>query len=682
MSGDAADTKRCPERECAILVVDDIEDNLVLMTEVFADEPWTVVTARDAAEALALVETQPFDLFLLDVQMPDMDGFELCRRLKRVPETRDVPVVFITAERKSTASVIQGLDVGGFDYITKPFAHGELLARVRVMLRLRTAERRFLAIQQALAEQNESLTAVNERLAESCQEMLDQRSELMRKTRELEHATQVRSQFLARMSHELRTPLNAITGFAQLMSADRKNTLTPRQMQRLEKIRRNSIQLLNLINDILDISKIDADRLVLDVASVDLPAVMRDCSELIAPLLEGKPVTLNVEAPQALPNWQGDELRLRQIVTNLLTNAAKFTESGVITLLVSNEGEQVSISVRDSGIGIAPEHLRFVFDAFRQVDSSSTRKAGGTGLGLAICRKLCTLMNGTIRAASEPGEGSQFIVKLPWIVPVASTPDAKVDRAEGAGDRRVVVLCTSDPGMVDLFQVHLGAQGIETRKVEPWAAASGALEEESADGVIYDLRSEGVVDALRLLTATGSSLSDRWFTAWTDDHQLGCLFQLDGVIVESLESPEMSSMFHALPGESCGVLVVSDTESVRQRLCDVLAAHAHVEVHQSSMHEAIDMLAVGDNSVCVVDLGHDPSTVSALVARIRRVPEWAPVRIVGAVPRTGLVDEKGGDVASCDDAVGRYGVSTPTLLFDFAERVVAKHEGWKVGELV
>ena len=156
--------------ESKILVVDDIQDNLDLMVEVLEDGPWTIATARDAVDALQQASEGRFDLLLLDVHMPEMDGYELCRRLRRDSYTQNVPVIFVTAERTSTDNVIEGLDAGGCDYITKPFDQAELMARVRVMLRLRTAEKRLRAAQAALDEQNRSLSAVNEGLERAVQE--------------------------------------------------------------------------------------------------------------------------------------------------------------------------------------------------------------------------------------------------------------------------------------------------------------------------------------------------------------------------------------------------------------------------------------------------------------------------------------------------------------------------------
>ena len=276
-----------------ILVVDDIQDNLALMVDVLDGGAWTVATARDAVGALRQASETVFDLFLLDVQMPDVDGFELCRQLRRHPGTQNVPVVFITAERTSAGSVIQGLESGGFDYIIKPFDRAELLARVGVMLRLRQAENRYLTIQRALDEQNQQLSTVNDRLAVACQQMLEQRVELMHRTRDLERANRVKNEFLAKMSHELRTPMNSILGFTDLMSGDEKEPPTNRQAKRLERIGRNGKLLLAQINDILDLSKIEADRLTLHMARVDVAAVLQRSVELAKPLIGGKSITIS-----------------------------------------------------------------------------------------------------------------------------------------------------------------------------------------------------------------------------------------------------------------------------------------------------------------------------------------------------------------------------------------------------
>ena len=240
--------------------------------------------------------------------------------------------------------------------------------------------------------------------------------ELTETARRAEAANRTKSEFLAKMSHELRTPLNSIIGFTELMIDDANDPPGKKRARHLEKVHRNSKNLLALINDILDLSKIEADRLTLDLGEVDVAAVVQECAESIRPIVQGDCVELRCRVDETVTggfHWTGDTIRLRQIITNLLSNAAKFTESGQIELRVKADAGSLVIEVQDTGIGIAMEHLSAIFDEFEQVDSSSTRRAGVTGLGLSICRKLCNLMGGRIAAASTPGVGSCFTVTLP-----------------------------------------------------------------------------------------------------------------------------------------------------------------------------------------------------------------------------------------------------------------------------
>ncbi len=658
-------------RSHKILVVDDIQDNLDLMVEVLEDGPRTVATACDGESALKQASETAFDLFLLDVHMPDIDGFELCRRLRREPGTRNIPVIFVTAERTSTEGVIEGLDSGAFDYIVKPFDRAELLARVRVMLRLRDAERCYLVVQGALNEQNQQLSGVNDRLAEACQQMLEQRVELMHKTHELERANRVKSEFLAKMSHELRTPMNSVIGFTDLMSCDKKDPPTERQARRLEKVGRNGRQLLALINDILDLSKIEAERLTLDLTTVELPAVLEECLELAKPLVGDKPVAFESRIPYPLSTWQGDEVRLRQIVTNLLSNAAKFTDRGTITLEVDERNEDFSIAVSDTGVGIAPEHLAYVFDAFRQVDSSSTRRAGGTGLGLAICRRLCELMGGEIEVRSKRGGGSIFEIKLPW-----HAAQRGMDRAD-SGERATpqctkgLLLCTNDVGMVDLANAHLARHGIEVRHVDAGNIASGLIQGGRPEGVLIDVRCPATAAVLRL--AAEASLPLLWLTAWTEDHQLGCRFMLDGVIPDLQDKAAVLRAAGGAPPDNPVVLLIAGSENIRAQLRSVLAESGCQDIRVANdLPGAIRELTSGNIATVVVHLGDHDVDMFEFIERARRVPEWSSVRIVGVIPRAHDDDETYAVVGPPAEFVRRHGESTPTLLLDIAERVMAE----------
>ncbi len=275
-------------------------------------------------------------------------------------------------------------------------------------------------LENLVAERTQALAGANVELRDAAYRAAEA-------NQEAQFANRTKSEFLAKMSHELRTPLNSIIGFSEMMIDDTKDPPGAKRARRLEKVHRNSKNLLELINDILDISKIEADRLTLDCGEVDVSAVIRECAELIRPLVKNDRVELRWRVDEAAVGefpWIGDAIRLRQIITNLLSNAAKFTESGHIELRAKTDAGSLVIEVEDTGIGIAEDHLSTVFGEFEQVDSSSTRRAGGTGLGLSICRKLCDLMDGQVIASSTLGAGSCFTVILPIREPGLARHDA------------------------------------------------------------------------------------------------------------------------------------------------------------------------------------------------------------------------------------------------------------------
>ena len=235
-------------------------------------------------------------------------------------------------------------------------------------------------------------------------------NEIQQKSHQLETASRHKSEFLANMSHELRTPLNAIIGFTRIVMRRSKEALEEKQYENLEKILASGQHLLALINAILDLSKVEAGRVELTPADTALVPVLEQCLRTVEPLVK---VSLVREFDGGLPRIYVDEEKLRQIVINLLSNAAKFTEQGSIRLRAQAANGSVAIAVADSGIGIAPDKLGLIFEEFEQVDASSTREHGGTGLGLAIARRLARLMGGDIGVESSPGSGSTFTLTLP-----------------------------------------------------------------------------------------------------------------------------------------------------------------------------------------------------------------------------------------------------------------------------
>lgn len=230
---------------------------------------------------------------------------------------------------------------------------------------------------------------------------------------ELETANRHKSAFLANMSHELRTPMNAIIGFNRLVMRRCKDILPEKQYENLGKIAVSADHLLMLINTVLDLSKIEAGRVEVHPVDFDLTPLLEGCVRTAEPLVDGKAVEFVKEIGPALPSMHTDQDKVRQIVLNLLSNAAKFTERGRIVLSAASENGDIRISVRDTGIGIPADQLPHIFEEFTQVDSSTTRRHSGTGLGLAISQRLASLLGGSIDVESEPGVGSVFEVTIP-----------------------------------------------------------------------------------------------------------------------------------------------------------------------------------------------------------------------------------------------------------------------------
>ena len=274
-----------------------------------------------------------------------------------------------------------------------------------------------------LEKQLHDYTKELERLvAERTWELEQRMSELRARHEEVLAATKLKDEFLAVISHELRTPLNAILGFTALTLEDDEKQLSEDQKDNLEKVQKNGEHLLALINDILDLSKIEAGRLRTDREFVDLVMTMEYSLVSVQPQAEAKGLQIDLKVPEGVPAIRTDARRLRQIVVNLLSNAVKFTQEGTITLALQLADDSVTLLVRDTGIGISAKDLALIFEPFRQADGSSTRAAGGTGLGLTIAQRLSHLLGGELKVRSMPGIGSEFSLVLPAEYP----PDAEL----------------------------------------------------------------------------------------------------------------------------------------------------------------------------------------------------------------------------------------------------------------
>ncbi len=382
-----------------VLVVDDVPDYARLLGMELKEQGHEIQLALSGAEALERLAKEPVDAVLLDVMMPGMDGLEVCRRLKADERLRSIPVIMITA-LDAHEHVVAGLDSGADDYVSRCCDRRVLAARLRAAVRSKAL---FDMIRDA-----------NRRLDEA--------------RRAADAANMAKSELLANLSHEIRTPMTAILGFADLL---RGKVHSSDELESIDTIKRNGELLLDLINELLDLSKIEAGRFTIEFGPCSPRAVVNDVVALMHLRAEAKSLSLTIKFETSLPELiQCDALRLRQILVNLIGNAIKFTDHGGVSLSLrscSSEalGPALQIDVADTGIGIEPDQIDAIFRPYSQADASVARRYGGTGLGLAISKRLAQLLGGELTVSSTPGAGSTFTLTLP-----ANWPPAKTRLAE------------------------------------------------------------------------------------------------------------------------------------------------------------------------------------------------------------------------------------------------------------
>jgi PAS domain S-box-containing protein len=378
---------------------------------------------------------------------------------------------------------------------------------------------------------------------------------------EAEAANRAKDDFLATLSHELRTPLNAILGWSRML---REGRLQPGQTTRaLEVIERNALAQSQLISDLLDVSRIITGRVRLEMLSVDLPAVVEAAVDAIRPAAEAKGIRLDVEIEPDLGTVQGDPARLQQVLWNLVSNAVKFTpREGVIRVRAARRGSQVELGVSDTGVGIAPEALPYVFDRFHQADSTTTRLHGGLGLGLAIVRHLVELHGGTVHATSEgEGRGASFTVRIPFrgaVAKPAGVAAAAVGPARAAGPPpslaglRVLVV-DDEPDARELLAAILDRAGAEVRVAASADEALTALEPAPADVIVSDIGmpdTDGyaMIRAIRTRQIATPALALTAYARYEDRQQaLGAGFQ--AFVAKPVDPRELVRLVAALAGQ-------------------------------------------------------------------------------------------------------------------------------------
>ena len=378
-----------------------------------------------------------------------------------------------------------------------------------------------------LASGNEELKSQSDELRQRADELAEQTSELESQRAQVEEANRLKSEFLSNMSHELRTPLNSIMALSQLMISKGTDPEPNEDMEYLQVIERNGRQLLGLIDDILDLSRIEAGRMEIALSEFAASFAVHRAIGVVSPMAAEKGLEIETVIQSDIPDMQSDQERVEQILLNLLSNAVKFTEQGKIKVTLSHIDAGVTFVVEDTGIGIRSDDLLSIFDEFRQVDGSTTRRFGGTGLGLAISQRVAALLGGVITVESEPGKGSIFTLVLPLnyedAAATASAPGdtqhpgehpgnvSSSEQATGAklgGDGPVRILLVEDNDVAALQVTSaLEEYGFSVRNASGGAEAICCLKESSPDGVVLDLMMPHV-DGFDVLESMHSETGD------------------------------------------------------------------------------------------------------------------------------------------------------------------------------
>lgn len=457
-----------------ILIVDDSDVVRSILSQALQQDGYELHTAADGEEGRQKVHTLKPDLVLLDVEMPKLDGFAVLREVRANFKVDEVAVIMVTSQSDGKG-ITRAFEEGAFDYIPKPATDSEIKARVRNAIRAL----QLLREQKTLRIQAEA-------------------------------ANQSKSAFLANMSHEIRTPMTAILGYTDILELEAKSLQLPELISdSLDTIKRNGGHLMELINDILDLSKIESGKLDVESIRCSPQTIVEEVLELVQVRAEAKGLKLEASYQFPLPaEIHSDPTRIRQILINLIGNAIKFTEVGIIRLNTSfleNPGEepQVQFTVIDQGIGMTEAQMSNLFRPFSQADSSTTRKYGGTGLGLTICKRLTDVLGGDISVTSKLNQGSQFsatvktgnLEGVPLVQelqqndntqstkPVPAQPEEQALSLKG----KKILLAEDGPDNQKLISFILKKAGAEVTVAENGEAARQAAMRAMEIGLLYDV---------------------------------------------------------------------------------------------------------------------------------------------------------------------------------------------------
>ncbi len=497
---------------------------------------------------------------------------------------------------------------------------------------------------------NEQLSTVNRELQVQADELKVQKSELERQRQQVQEADRLKSEFLSNMSHELRTPLNSVLALSQLMIRQGTGKNTEKEHEYLHVIERNGRRLLSLINDILDLSKIEADRVDLEISQFSVSAVIDRINETITPLLNTDRVKLEFNVEEKL-HIVSDERKVQQIMLNLVSNAVKFTESGSIKLKVFKKNNELHWSVEDTGIGIGAEEMDNIFSEFRQVDGSLSRMHEGTGLGLAISRKLAEKLGGTINVESKKGKGSIFTLQLPQNIKADSdyelsqpevynrslfsrkTDPNWIRNLEQKGSKPIILVIDDDEEILSHLQKNLTGAGYNVfsagngkdglnyaRTLKPSLIVLDVLMPEM-DGfeVIRELKTDKSTESIPVIIISVS-----------DDKETGMALGASRFLTKPVDYErllnEIKTMLPGVPNPR--ILVVDDDPIIRKQLTGLLNERQYISDSVVGGAEAVESVVLKPPDLVILDLLMPETDGFSVLKQIRRNPRTRDIPVL------------------------------------------------------
>ncbi|MBL0087028.1 MAG: response regulator [Ideonella sp.] len=492
------------------------------------------------------------------------------------------------------------------------------------------------------------------------------------RTQVLEQANRHKSEFLANMSHELRTPLNAIIGYSEMLQEDAIEQGAAALVPDLKKIHGAGHHLLEMINSVLDLSKIEAGRMEVNLESTDLPMLLAEIEGVVRPLAKRNQNHLHFAVPIGLDRYLTDRLKLRQVLLNLLSNACKFTREGQVRLTADrrrdDDGDWIEFAVSDTGIGITPTQLDRLFKDFSQADNGTARQYGGTGLGLALSRRLCHLMGGDISVHSTPGAGSVFVARLPLL--------AETERADQVAPLQAygTVLVIDDDAVVrDLLDRFLAKEGYRVLRASNGEQGMEVARAQCPDVITLDLVMPGM-DGWTVLAALGAdpALADIpvVILSMLDDHRTGYALGAADYLTKPIDRERLLAALRHHRREK-PVLVVDDDSMMRTLLRRLLEAEGHAVVEAENGLAALTVLAQNPPGMILLDLLMPGMDGFEFLSTMRQDPAWRTTPVVIVTAKEITVEERARLNGSVARVLQKCATSHEQLLTDVRALVAA-----------